>query len=141
MRVSIAQSLAGSRTLRFGVGPSLHLARPLEKAPQVTALAPHEFPKFQKADLRHLHAGIGLNAPQQIGAPPRRQPMALSGIPKKANLVAHAAIIPARSNGHSGRENHEPRRARRIPKDLIAGISLVILRALRGKDLEPRIMK
>jgi hypothetical protein len=73
----------------------LHLSRPLQEAPQFAALAPHEFPKFQETDLRHLHAGIGLDAPQQIGASPRGQAMALGGILQKAKLVAHAAIIPA----------------------------------------------
>src|SRR6266567_3442446 len=100
VRKSWASELrAASRTLRLGMGVTLHLSRPFQKAPEIAALAPHEFPKFQKADLRHLHAGIGFNAPEQIGTAPRGESMSPGGVPKKAKLVAHAAIILIRSSG------------------------------------------
>jgi len=60
----------------------------------VVALAPHEFPKLYEADLFHLHARVGLDAPQKVRAAPRSQVMAASGVPEKADLL-HVAIIPA----------------------------------------------
>src|SRR3982074_3552377 len=68
---------------------ALHLAGPLEKAPKILALPPHEFPKLQEADLCHLHAAISLDPPQEIGTPPRRQAMAPSRIPQKTKCIAH----------------------------------------------------
>jgi len=70
--------------------PAVHRTRPLEKAPEVVALTPHEFPEFQEADLRHLHAGVGFDAPQQVGAAPGGQTMAFGGVPQEAETVAHA---------------------------------------------------
>src|ERR1700692_4686143 len=80
----------------------LNRSCPFQKAPQFAALSPHEFPEFHKADLGHLHACVGFDAPQQIGATPRRQAMAPGSIPEKAQLVAHAAIIPIRSTRRHG---------------------------------------
>ena len=68
---------------------ALQFARPLEEAPEVPPLPPHKFPEFQKADLRHLHAGVGLDAPQKVGTPPWSQTMPLGGIPEEAERVAH----------------------------------------------------
>ena len=56
-------------------------------------LAPHEFPEFHEADLLHLDARVGLDAPQKVWAAPGSQVMAASGVPEKANLL-HGAIIP-----------------------------------------------
>jgi len=70
--------------LWLGVGVTLHLPRPLQKTPETVALAPEKFPKLKKTDLRHLDAAIGLDAPEQVGAPPRGQAMALGGVPEKA---------------------------------------------------------
>ena len=75
------------------MGVALHLGCPFEKAPEIAALAPHELPKFHKTNLRHLHAGVGFDAPQQVGTSPRGQAMAFGGIPEKTEFVAHAAII------------------------------------------------
>src|SRR5947207_13469629 len=93
---------------------ALHFARPFQKAPEVSAFPPHEFPKFQETDLRHLHTGVGFDAPEQIGTSPRSQAMSLGGIPEKAELVAHAAIIPSRSSGRKimNHEGHEVSRRR-----------------------------
>ena len=41
----------------------VHLAGPLQKAPQADALPPQKFPEFYKTDLRHLYAAVGLDAP------------------------------------------------------------------------------
>src|SRR5208283_6207621 len=76
---------------------ALHLARPLEKTPQFPALTPHEFPEFQKSDLRHLHPGVGFDAPEQIRTAPRRQAMTAGSIPQEAEDAPHAAIIRART--------------------------------------------
>jgi len=71
-----------------------HLARPLQKPPQMDPLAPYEFPKLQKPDLCHLYAGISLDAPQEIGAPPRSQAMVFGRVPEKAECIAHEIGLP-----------------------------------------------
>lgn len=75
---------------------TFHLARPPEEAPKVLALTPHEFPEFQKTDLFHLDAGIGFDSPEKIWASPWSKAVASRRIPKKANLVAHTGMIPAK---------------------------------------------
>src|SRR6476660_3832397 len=72
---------------------AFHLAGPAQEAPEFVTLAPHEFPELHEADLLHLHAGVGLDAPKKIRAAPGSQTMATGGIPKEADLVAHAVII------------------------------------------------
>lgn len=74
---------------------AFHLGGPAQKSPELAALAPHKFPKFQKPDLRHLDAGVGLDAPQQIWAAPRSQAMTFGCVPEKAETMAHADIITA----------------------------------------------
>ena len=59
----------------------VHLAGPAQETPEVAALPPHELPEFQKADLLHLDARVGLDAPEEIGAAPRGEAMSLGGIP------------------------------------------------------------
>ena len=81
------------RTSRLRMDVALHLARPLEKAPQVVPLAPHEFPELQKSDLRHLHASVCFDAPKKVGASPWGQAMAPGGVPQEAKLVAHTETI------------------------------------------------
>lgn len=73
----------------------LHFTRPHEEAPQVAALAPEKFPELQESDLLHLQAAIGLNAPQQIRTPPRRQPMSACRVPRKAQYGEHKKMIQA----------------------------------------------
>jgi hypothetical protein len=75
---------------------AIHLARPSQKAPEIAPLTPHEFPKFKKADLCHLHAGKSFDPPQKIWAPPRGETVAFCGIPQKAQFVAHGSIILGR---------------------------------------------
>lgn len=81
------------------MGPALHLPRPTQESPKFAAFAPHEFPELEETDLLHLHAGIGLDAPEEIGTPPRREAMAPGGIPQEADLVAHDLIITTVSAG------------------------------------------
>ncbi len=71
----------------------LHFRRPFEKAPKVVALPPDKFKEFEQADLVHLHAGIGFDTPEKIGAAPGREMVSASGIPKKAEHVAHGSMI------------------------------------------------
>ena len=71
-----------------------HLASPFQKPPQMGPLPPHEFPKFQKPDLRHLDPGISLNAPQKVRTPPRGQAMVLRRVPEKAQRIAHGIGLP-----------------------------------------------
>src|ERR1700723_2516881 len=57
-------------------------------------LAPHEFPKLQKSDLRHLDPGISLDPPQKVGTPPRRHAVPFSRVPEKAECMAHGIGLP-----------------------------------------------
>src|SRR5580658_498500 len=75
------------------MGIALHLPGPLQKTPETGPLPPQKFPKLKETDLGHLDAAVGLDAPQQIGASPRSQTMALGGIPHKADGVAHGSMI------------------------------------------------
>lgn len=77
---------------------AIHLARPPKESPQVLALAPHEFPEFQKANLLHLDAGIGFDPPEKIRTSPRSEAMAFRRIPQKANLVAHTGMIRTKTS-------------------------------------------
>lgn len=78
---------------RFGMGIAVHLGSPFQKAPQISALAPQKFPEFQKTDLGHLDTGVSLDAPEQVGAAPRREAMAFSRVPQKTKSVAHKNIL------------------------------------------------
>src|SRR5438067_1353355 len=77
------------RVFRLGPRVAIHLRRPLQEALQVGALAPHESPKFQEADLAHLEAAVGLDAPLQIRTAPGSEAVAASGAPEKAQDVFH----------------------------------------------------
>jgi|SRR5271157_2782559 len=78
-----------SRVLRFDARVTLHLARPLEEAQKLFALTPRESEELQEADALHFYAGVGFNSPAEIGATPRREVMAASRVPQKAQDVAH----------------------------------------------------
>ena len=83
---------------------ALHLSGPTQKSPEFMTLAPHEFPEFHKADLLHLHAGVGFDAPEKIRAAPRGQTMATGGVPQEADLVAHSVIITTKDTKvHEGK--------------------------------------
>jgi len=75
------------------VNVTLHFAGPSQEAPQVQALSPHKFPKFQEADLLHLDAGVGLDAPEQIGTAPGSEAVSFGGVPDKADRVPHGDMI------------------------------------------------
>ena len=77
------------RSVGFGMDVPFHLACPFKKAPEIASFPPHEFPKLQEADLRHLDSAIGLDAPQEVRTPPRRQPVAFGRVPEKTDRVAH----------------------------------------------------
>src|SRR5215472_12760611 len=68
---------------------AIHLARPLQKIPEADALGPEKLPEFEKSDLRHFDAGIGLDPPQMEGTAPRSEPVAASGVPEKTQHRAH----------------------------------------------------
>src|SRR5258708_37090381 len=72
---------------------ALHLARPLQKAPEAGALSPQEFPELKKTNLRHLDPAIRFDPPKQVWTSPRSQAMAPGGIPHKAERRAHGSII------------------------------------------------
>jgi len=63
--------------------------------------------------------------------------MALRGIPKKTDFVAHAAIIPARSTS-SLQEKTGTTKDTRDQEGVHCTGSFVILRDLRGRDLGSR---
>ena len=75
---------------------AFHLACPAQKAPEVVALPPHKLPEFQEPDLLHLDAGVGLDAPQEIGASPRGEAVAFRRVPEEADSIPHGAIIPTK---------------------------------------------
>jgi hypothetical protein len=68
---------------------AVHLVRPNEKTPQVGAFGPEKLPEFEKADLRHLDAGVGFNSPEKIRAAPRRETVPTRRVPEKAEHVTH----------------------------------------------------
>lgn len=86
-------SQASLGTLRFGLDVTLDFASPSQEAPQIVALSPHEFPELHESNLLHLYPGVGLDAPEKIGAAPRGEMMAFGGVPDEADGVAHAVII------------------------------------------------
>jgi hypothetical protein len=95
---SVVKDFQALRTFRLGLDPPFHLAGPLQKAPQFVAFAPHELPEFQEADLLHLDARVGLDAPEKIWTPPRSQPVSFGGVPQKADLAAHGIMISINPN-------------------------------------------
>ena len=72
---------------------ALDFSGPSQEAPEVMALSPHELPEFQESDLLHFYAGVGLDAPEEIGAAPRGKAVSLSRIPQEADGVPHDVII------------------------------------------------
>ena len=88
---------------------ALHFRSPLQKAPQVNALAPQELPKFQEPDLVHLHPAIGLDSPQEIWTSPGRQAVAAGCVPHESQGVAHSQIITTKDTEvHEGKPNCAP---------------------------------
>jgi hypothetical protein len=81
--------------------PVIHLAGPAQEAPKFAALAPYKFPEFKKANLLHLDAGVGFNAPEKIGTSPRRQMVTLGCVPEEAELVAHESIITTKGRART----------------------------------------
>ena len=88
-----------SGILGFRVDPTLHLTRPFQEAPQFTAFAPHKFPEFEKTNLLHLDAGVGLDPPKKIGASPGGEAMSFGGVPQEADRILHAEIITTKDIG------------------------------------------
>lgn len=78
---------------------TLDFARPSQETPQVMALSPHEFPKFQKADLLHFDAGVGLNAPEKVRTAPRSEAVSFCGVPHEADAVPHGDMIATKLRG------------------------------------------
>lgn len=72
---------------------TIHLGRPFQKAPEIVSLSPKECPKFQEADLLHLDACVGLDAPQQVGTAPGRDAMAAGGVPEEAKHGPHLRLV------------------------------------------------
>src|SRR5919197_1377386 len=78
--------------LRSGMRILLHLPRPFQKSPEMVALPPAEIPELEESDLRHLDAGVGLDAPEKIRTSPRSQAMAFRGVPQETKNMAHDLI-------------------------------------------------
>ena len=53
-----------------GMGESMHLPGPAEKAKELTLLLPHEVQEVSRLDGLCGLAGVGLQPPAQIGASP-----------------------------------------------------------------------
>lgn len=75
------------------MGVAIHLAGPSQEVPELAAFPPHEFPELQESDFLHLHASVGFDAPEQVGAAPWGEPMATCRVPKEPKTVAHARMI------------------------------------------------
>ncbi len=75
------------------MGVAFHFPGPFQEAPELFALPPGKFPKFKKADLVHLHAGIGFDSPQKVRAAPGSEVVSAGGVPQEAEHVAHGDII------------------------------------------------
>jgi len=75
------------------MGIVLHFCRPLQKSPEIAPLPPRELPEFQKSDLLHLYAAIGLDAPEQVRTAPRSQTVATCGIPEKSKHESHLSEV------------------------------------------------
>ena len=71
----------------------LHLTRPPQKAPQIRAFPPGEFPEFEETNLGHFDARIRFNAPQQVRAAPRGEVVALGGVPEEPQDLTHSAAL------------------------------------------------
>ena len=61
--------------------PHRTLCEVAPEAAELVTFTPHEAPEFEEADLVHLEAAIGLDAPAQIGTAPRSQPVAARQAP------------------------------------------------------------
>jgi hypothetical protein len=71
----------------------IHLRCPLQESPKAASLRPQEPPELEESDLGHLDAGKGLDAPKKIGTAPGRNPVATSGVPKKADHRPHRVPV------------------------------------------------
>ncbi|HEY6969889.1 MAG TPA: hypothetical protein VJA94_11835 [Candidatus Angelobacter sp.] len=80
---------SNSGILWLGASVVLHLGRPLEEALQLSALAEHESPKFNKAYLVHPETCVSFHAPAQIGTAPGHQMVPSCGIPEKTQDSTH----------------------------------------------------
>src|ERR1700733_15487252 len=78
---------AGSRILWLGMDVVVHFRGPFEEAPEAHALPPDEFPELQESNLLHLHAAVGLDAPEQVRAAPRRKAVPAGGVPEKSQHI------------------------------------------------------
>jgi len=96
-------------SLLTGVHEVLHLRRPLQKSPEVAALAPQEFPELDKTDLLHFQTAVGFNAPQEIGAAPRGKPVASACVPQESSYREHVLMITAAGSVMFGGDSRRPR--------------------------------
>jgi hypothetical protein len=105
-----------SGILGFRAGVVFHLSGPVHEAREFVALTPHESPKGEEADLVHLQAGIGLNAPAQVGAAPGSEAMSASCVPSEAKDVAHvsSSIEEQKRNTEKGKKRIKDDKAKPI---------------------------
>jgi hypothetical protein len=74
-----------------GAGPLCLVAfgRPLQEALEPRVLAPYQREKFARAQVVHVPAEECFQAPPEVGAGPRSQPVTLGGDPVVAESVEH----------------------------------------------------
>src|ERR1017187_6372524 len=90
---------------RGGVGAGLplsHAVRPPQVAQQLVALLPGEAPEFAKSDLFGVQAGIRLDSPAQVRAPPRTEAVAASKTPHGPQHRYRGAANPGCSRLSAG---------------------------------------
>ena len=73
----------------FGMDVAIHFICPFEEAPEIRAFGPKKFPEFEEADLGHFDPGVGLNAPEKIGATPGGETVPACRVPEKAQHLPH----------------------------------------------------
>jgi len=79
--------------LRFRPRVIVHLGSPLQEVTDLFALAEHEPPELEKADLVHFEAGKGFHAPAQVGAAPGSKAVSAGCVPDETEELAHVLRV------------------------------------------------
>jgi len=93
IQMRLSPVLGGGRVVRFDAGVVVHLCGPQEEAPHLSILMQHDSDDLRKSDFLHLHSGVGLKTPLDVGTAPGREAMAASCIPDKSDDVPHGLSL------------------------------------------------
>ena len=78
-----------SGILRLRTRVVFHRRSPLQKAHELVSRSPDKSPEFEKPDFVHLDAGVGRDAPTQVGAAPWCEAVAAGSNPDEAQNSFH----------------------------------------------------